>query len=469
MIDTQEYDVAVIGSGPGGYVSAIRAAHNRLKTVCIEREALGGCCLNWGCIPSKAVIQAASAYDKAGKAAAMGIAISGVALDMAKMMGWKDTLVKRLTGGIGHLLKKNGVDVIYGTARIAGPGRVEVVTTDGSRSVSARNVVVATGTQVIELPSLAFDGERVLSARHLLDLRVLPRRLAVVGGGVIGLELGMAFAKLGSEVTVIELLDGLLVGVDPECTKWVTRKLKKLGVKVMLRSKATGYKEVAGELHVDVVSAEGRDPSTLVCDKLLVAVGFRPNAAGLGLDALGVELDRRGHVLVDAQCKTNVDGIYAIGDVTGAPYLAHRASKQGVVVADVLAGKSAAYDVGALPSAIFTDPEIATVGLSEEIAREAGYEPKVSKFPFAALGRAQIYETPAPGFVKLIVDAPSGLLLGAAVVGNSASDLIAELALAIELGALAEDVALTVHAHPTLPEAIAEAAEAAVHKAIHVV
>jgi dihydrolipoamide dehydrogenase len=464
------FDVVVIGAGPGGYPAAIRAAQNGLKTACIERESLGGVCLNWGCIPSKAIIQAATLHDKArNKGADMGIDIPNVAVDMAKLTGWKDGIVGKLTGGVGQLLKGNGVETIYGDATITGPGTIEVTGADGATTVSARNIVIACGTEVVQLPDLAFDGEHILSVRQLLDVKTLPRRLAIVGGGVIGMEMGMAYAKLGAEVTVVEFLDDILTGVDRDCVKWVQRRFKKLGGKVMTRSKAAGFEVQAGEVHLKVTGRDGGDEATVVCDKVLVAVGFRPNTAGLGLESVGVALDDRGHIQIDDRCRTNVEGIYAIGDVTGAPYLAHRATKQGVVAADVIAGKHAAMDVRAMPAAIFTDPEIAEVGLSEEQAREQGYEPKLGKFPFAALGRALIYgDKPVPGLVKLVVDEPSGVLLGAAVCGANASDAIAELTLAIEMGALAEDLALTVHVHPTIPEAIMEAAEAAVHKAIHI-
>ncbi|GIW72864.1 MAG: hypothetical protein KatS3mg102_2406 [Planctomycetota bacterium] len=357
-----------------------------------------------------------------------------------------------------------------GSARLLDRERVEVelASGEGKRLLGARQVIIATGTRTIELPDLPVDGERVLGAREALDLKTLPRRLAVIGGGYIGMELGMAFARLGSEVTVVELLDRILTGTDPDCVKWVERRFQKLGGRILVRSRAAGFEEHAGELHLRVTDAEGRGGETVVVDKILVAVGFRPHTAGLGLEALGVALDGRGHIQVDERCRTSVDGIYAIGDVTGPPYLAHRASRQGIVAADTIAGKQAAMDVRAMPAVVFTDPEIATVGLSAEQAEQQGYRVKVGRFPFSALGRALIYgEQPPPGLVKLVVDAESGVLLGAQIAGHGASDLIAELALALEMGALAEDIALTVHAHPTLPEAIMEAAEAALGHAIH--
>jgi len=463
-------DLLVIGAGPGGYVAAIKAAKLGLRTAICEREVLGGVCLNWGCIPSKAVIQAAKAAEQARKSERMGVLVRDVSIDIARMVEWKDQIVQRLTGGIGQLLKGNGVRVIRGEARFTSPGTVVVSGADGAaEELAPRKVIVATGARPVELPGLAFDGERVVGARGLLAQRTLPRRLLVVGGGVIGLELGTAFAKLGSEVTVVELLDSLLPEVDRDLVRWVERRLKRLKVKVHLRSKVCGYEEAAGELHVAVTDAEGRDPQTLVCDRILSAVGFRPNTEGLGLEAAGVRPDLRGHIPVDEACRTEASHIFAIGDVTGPPYLAHRASKQGIVAAEVAAGRASAYDVRALPAAMFTDPELATVGLTEATAAEQGYRVRVGRFPFAALGRAQALGiAPVPGLVKLVSCAETGLVLGAGICGPNASDLIAEVALAIEMGALAEDLAATVHAHPTFPEAIMEAAEAAAHgSAIH--
>ncbi|MHC4393844.1 MAG: dihydrolipoyl dehydrogenase [Planctomycetota bacterium] len=468
MSENDRPDVLIIGAGPGGYVAAIKAAQLGLRTVVVEREEVGGVCLNWGCIPSKAVIHAAGIFQKAQKAESMGISCSGVALDMAKMTAWKDGIVKRLTGGIATLLKANKAELVRGEARFASANRVEVTSASGTRTFEPKNVIVATGATPIQLPGLEV-GEHVLGAREALALKTLPRRLVVVGGGVIGLELGTAFAKLGSEVTVVELLDTVLYGTEPDMTKWVTRKLKKLKVKVMTRCKVASYKQAAGELHVEVTDKDGKDPKTIVADKILCSIGFRPNSKGFGLEEIGVALDKRGHVTIDDQCRTNVPSIYAIGDVTGAPYLAHKASKEGIVAAEVIAGKPSALDYRALPAAIFTDPEIATVGYTQEKAKADGYETKVGKFPFSALGRSQtLGQTPVEGFCRLVVEKDSGVLLGAQIVGYGASDLIAELALGIEMGALAEDIALTIHAHPTLPEAIIEAAEAAVHgKSIH--
>jgi dihydrolipoamide dehydrogenase len=472
MAETLRPDAVVIGSGPGGYVCAIKLGQLGQKTVIVEREAIGGVCLNWGCIPSKAVIQAADTFEKVRKKAEeMGIAgVAGATLEMKKLSAWKRKIVERLTGNVAQLLKGNKVEILRGEAHFAGSGTALEVKAEGKPAVrlEPRAVVVATGARSFELPGLPTDGKRVLGARGLLDLEEVPARLLVVGGGVIGIELGTAFAKLGSKVTIVELLDTILFGTDPDLSRWVARRLRQLDVEVLLQSKVAGATEGKdGALAVKVTDAQGKNERTLEADKVLVSVGFKPNSAGLGLEDLRVALDGRGHIVVNERLETNVPGIYAIGDVTGPPYLAHRASKQGIVAAEVIAGRNAAFDVRAMPNAIFGDPEIATVGLSEAQAKEQGYTPKIGKFPFSALGKAQIYESPAPGTMKIVADADSGLLLGVHICGHGAADLIGEAALAIEMGATAEDLALTVHPHPTLTEGLMEAAEATVGKPIH--
>jgi dihydrolipoamide dehydrogenase len=472
MAETLRPDAVVIGSGVGGYVCAIRLAQLGQKTVVVEREAVGGVCLNWGCIPSKALIHAAEVYETTKKAAdEMGIAgTAGSSVDVAKLRAWKQKVVDRLTGGVGQLLKGNKVDLLRGSAHFVGKGTALEVEVPGGAPVrlEPRAVVVATGARPIELPGLAFDRKRILDARGALDIADIPKRLLVVGAGVIGLELGTAYAKLGSKLTVVELLDGVLPGTDPDLSRWVVRKMKALGAEFFLQSKVTAaLDDGAGALDVTVVDAAGANPRTLKADKILVAVGFRPSSGGLGLEDLRVALDKRGHIVVDERLETSVPGIYAIGDVTGPPYLAHRASKQGIVAAEVIAGEKSAFDARAIPAGIFTDPEIATVGLTEAQAKEQGYTPKVGKFPFSALGKAQIYESPAPGLVKIVADAASGLVLGVHICGHGANDLVSEAALAIEMGATAEDIALTVHPHPTLSEGIMEAAEATVGHSIH--
>ncbi len=464
MAEAERPEAVVIGGGPGGYVCAIKLGQLGVKTVLVERESLGGACLNWGCIPSKAVIQAADFYERTKKAAGeMGIAgVERSAIDMKRLHAWKSGIIQRMTGGVVQLLKGNKVEVWKGRARFAGKGTALDVE---GRRIEPRAVVIATGARPADLPGLPIDEKAILSARGLLDLDRIPERLLVVGGGVIGLELGTAFAKFGAKVTVVELLDTVLFGVDPDLVRWVVRKLRSLDVEVLTRAKVTAY----ADGKATVADADGKNERKIEADKVLVSVGFRPNTEDLGLADLRVSLDRRGHVLVNERMETNVPGIYAIGDVTGPPYLAHRASKQGIVAAEAIAGKkSAAFDARAIPAGIFTDPEIATVGLTEKEARERGIDVKVGKFPFSALGKAQVHEHPAPGLVKIVADAQSGIVLGVHICGHGANDIVSEAALAIEMGATAEDLALTIHPHPTLPEAIMEAAEAAAFgKSIH--
>jgi dihydrolipoamide dehydrogenase len=463
----RSFDAVVIGSGPGGYVAAIRLGQLGKKTAIVEKNpTFGGVCLNWGCIPSKAVIHAASLREEIVRAANYGIGTGALPpLDLPKLRSWKQEIVKKLTGGIGTLLKANGVETIKGRARLLGPTRVHVEGADGNKEeVEAKNVVLATGARPIELPFL--KGSRVWTSKEFLELDEIPRRVAIVGGGIIGLELGCALLKLGTEeLTIVEMLPEILPGADPDLVRPVRRALKERKVQILVETKAAGYSESATEARLDVEGKDGK--KTIVCDRVLSAIGFRPNSEDLGLADAGVALDKRGHVIVDQRCRTNVPSIYAIGDLTGAPYLAHRASKQGVVAAEVIAGEPSAFDVQAMPAAIFTSPEIATVGLDEATARAKGKDVAVGKFPFSVLGRALAQDAPE-GLAKVVSDKKTGLLLGVGIVGERASDLIAEAALAIEMGAQAEDLALTVHAHPTFPEALMEATEDALGHAIHI-
>jgi len=464
-------EAAVIGSGPGGYVCGIKLAQLGVKTAVVEREFLGGVCLNVGCIPSKAVITAASLFERMRHAEVMGLSCGEPRIDVAKMQEWKRGVVKKLTGGVQMLLEKNGARIVRGEARIAGPHAIDVRTAEGVQRIEAsKAIVVATGARDIAIPALKIDEKHCLSYRGALDLEEVPKRLLVVGGGVIGLELGTAWAKLGAKLTVVELLDTVLPGTDKDLVRWVVRKLKGLGADIFTKSKATGY-EVQKDGAVAVACEIEGKAQTIVVDKMLVAVGFKPNSSGLGLEEVGVELDRRGHVVVDKQLRSNVESILAIGDVSGPPYLAHKASREGIVAAEVIAGRRVEYDVQAMPAATFTDPEISTVGLTEEQAREQGYAVKVGKFPFSALGRAlTLGEEGVPaGVVKVVADQATGVVLGVHICGHEASDLIAEAAHAMEMGATVEDLALTVHPHPTLSEAVMEAAEAAHGKAIHIV
>jgi dihydrolipoamide dehydrogenase len=461
------YDAIVIGAGPGGYVSAIRLAQLGVKTLCVEKEYWGGVCLNWGCIPSKALIAASNLVEKIQHASDMGITVSDLSVDVAKMQEWKSGIVKKLTSGVAGLLKGNGVDKVMGTAKLAGRDRVEVTAADGKKTIytATKGIIFATGAEVIRIPGLEPDGETVITAREAVSLQEAPKEMVLIGGGVIGLELGMVYQKLGTKITVVELADSLLQGVDKDLVKVVEKHLKKGGATLMYGAKAS--KCVVKDGSATLTVEQGDKTIEVTADKVLVAVGFRPNSKGLGLEAQGVKLDERGHIKVNKRLQTSVPSIYAIGDVTGFPYLAHKASKEGEIAAEVIAGHKSEVDWRAMPAAIFTHPEIATVGLTETEAKAQGKKVKIGKFPFAASGRAMaVRET--DGFVKTIIDAEDNQLLGVGIVGPEASDLISEAALALEMCAYAEDVGLTVHAHPTLAEATMESFKHALGEAVHI-
>jgi dihydrolipoamide dehydrogenase len=462
-----KYDLVVIGAGPGGYVAAIRAGQLGLKTALVERDRIGGVCLNYGCIPSKSLIYAAGLFDKIRHVDAMGFRVGEPTLDGSKLQEWKSGIVNRLTTGVGFLLNKLGVAVIKGTAKFTGPNSLSVAGPDGKGSpVEFSTCVIATGARPVALPQFPVDGKTVVTSKEALDVKDPPKDLVVIGGGVIGLEMGMVFLKFGSRLTVVELTDSLLPGTDPEAVKVLERSLSKRGATVLKSTKAGGLVAEKGKTYVTASGPDGA-AHKIAADLVLVAVGFKPNSDGLGLEAAGVKTDARGNIPVDEHRRTNVKHVYAIGDVAGQPWLAHKASKEGIVAAEHAAGKPSAYDVKAMPSGIFTDPEIGIVGLQEHEAQKAGRKVKVGKFPFTALGKAlSIGQT--EGFVKMVADAETDLLLGVTAVGYSAADLVAEAALAIEMGATAEDVALTVHAHPTMPESMMEAAEAVHKQAIHI-
>lgn len=459
---TKTYDAVVIGAGPGGYVAAIRLAQLGKKAALVEKEALGGVCMNWGCIPSKALIAAANLVEDVRGAAGRGI-LADPKVDIGKLRQFKNEVVKKLVGGIGFLEKGNGVEVLRGTAAFVAPGAIEVKGKDGTDRVEAPAFLVATGGRPIELPGFAF-GPDVWSAKEAVDLPEVPGRLVVIGGGIIGLELGTVYAKLGSKVTVVEALPSILTGVDPDAVRLVQKGLRQRGVAVHVSALAKGYEKKGGALSLRI-EVEGKEQA-IECDKVLVAVGFRASPEGLGLDRAGVKVSAKGFFEVNERFQTNVPSILAIGDALGPPFLAHRASREGEIAAEVIAGKKSVRDWVAMPGAIFTDPEVATAGLSEEEARQAGYEPLVGKFAFGALGRAIAIDH-TDGFVKVVADKATKLLLGATIVGPEASDLIAEAALALEMGAYLEDVALTIHAHPTLAEAFMEACKAALGEAIN--
>lgn len=462
-------DVVVIGGGPGGYVCSIRLGQLKQKVICVEKEEVGGVCLNWGCVPSKALIAASHTYEKVkDHGATMGILSKGLEVDSVKMQEWKDGIVKKLTSGVRGLFRGNGVELVIGDARVTGALTVEVKTKEGTTETleATKAIVIATGSSTIEIPSFKFDGKQVIGAKEAVSLKEVPKRLLVIGGGVIGLELGMVYQKLGAELTVVEATDSLLPGVDPECTAVVEKRLVKHGARVMKSAKAMSYEKSAdGSLAVKVDLGGGKH-DTVVADVVLVAVGMRPNGAGLGLEEIGVKVER-GFVPADAEGRTNVKTVFAIGDVSGMPMLAHKASKEGEVVAEVIAGHKAAKDWVSIPAAIFTDPEIAVAGLSEAQAKEKGIEVRVGKFPFAALGRAMaVNET--EGFFKVVADKKTNELLGVHIVGPEASDLISEGALALEMHAFLEDIGLTIHPHPTLGEGLMEAAMNGLGHAIHI-
>jgi dihydrolipoamide dehydrogenase len=464
------YDAIVIGGGPGGYVCAIRLGQLKQKTLCIEKEEVGGVCLNWGCIPSKALIAAAHTYEKMHSSmGTMGIKVGSVEHDPNQMQDWKEGIVKRLTTGVRGLLKSNGADLMAGSASLVGPNIVEVKKADGSvEQIEAKKaIVLATGSSTIEIPSFKFDGQQIIGAKEAVSLRKIPKRMLVIGGGVIGLELGMVYQSFGAELVVVEALPQLLTGVDADCVKVVERRIQKRNGKIYKNTKALGYeKQKDGSLAVRV-EVEGK-AETIVTDMVLVAVGMRPNSKGLNLESVGVNIDKRGFVPTDRFGRTNVPSVYAIGDVSGPPMLAHKASKEGEVIAEVIAGHKAAKDWVTIPGAIFTDPEIATAGLTAEEAQAKGIEVSVGKFPFAALGKAMaMLET--DGFVKVITNKSTKQVLGVHIVGPEASTMISEGALAIEMAGFAEDIALTIHPHPTLGEAFMEAAAHAMGAAVHIV
>ncbi len=460
---TKTYDAVVVGSGPGGYVAAIRLGQLGKKAALVEKEALGGVCINWGCIPSKALIAAADLVEDVRGAGERGI-IAEPKVDIAKLREFKDSVVKKMVGGIGLLEKGNKVEVLKGTATFVGPNAIEVDAGGEKTRVEAQAFIVATGARPIQIPGFEFDGKDVWSAKEAVNLPEIPKRLVVVGGGIIGLELGTVYAKLGSQVTIVEALPAILTGVDPEAVRLIQKGLRQRGGTVHVGAKAKGLERKGGELTVKI-EVEGKEQA-IPCDKVLVAVGFRPNSEGIGLDKAGVKVGPKGFVEVNERMQTSAPSIFCIGDLSGPPLLAHKASKEGEIAAEVIAGHKSVRDWVAMPSAIFTDPQVATVGLSEEQAREQGYDPIVGKFAFGALGRA-VAIAHSEGFVKVIADRGSKLLLGATIAGPEASDLIAEAALALEMGAYVEDVALTVHAHPTLPEAFMEACKAALGESIH--
>lgn len=458
------YDVIVIGGGPGGYVCAIRAAQLGFKTACVEkRGALGGTCLNVGCIPSKALLSASEKYHEAnGHLESMGIKISSVKLDLKGMMGHKDKVIESNTKGIEFLFKKNKIDWIKGAGSISAPGKVSV----GGQEYSAKHIVIATGSDVASLPGITIDEKKVVSSTGALVLDKVPSSLVVIGGGYIGLEMGSVWARLGAKVTVVEFLDRILPGMDGEVSREMLKILKKQGIEFKLGVKVTSAVPDSKGVTMTLEPAAGGKGETLKTDIVLVSVGRKPYTEGLGLEKIGVALDERGRVKVDSHFQTNVKGIYAIGDTIAGPMLAHKAEEDGVALAEILAGQAGHVDYNLVPGVVYTWPEAAQVGKTEEQLKAEGAQYKVGKFPFLANGRARAMNA-VDGFVKVLADATTDRVLGVHILGPEAGTLIGEAALAMAFDASAEDIARTCHAHPTLEEALKEAALAVDGKAIH--
>ncbi|HKX46045.1 MAG TPA: dihydrolipoyl dehydrogenase [Planctomycetota bacterium] len=459
--------VVVVGAGPAGYVCAIRLAQLGQQVTVVEKEFLGGTCLNVGCIPSKAMIAAGMLLDKVSHASAMGITVRGVELDLQQLVKWKQGVVGKLTGGVAGLLKNHGATVLMGTARLLDAHTVEVRKQGGgTEQVKCDDVVLATGSVPSQIPGFAIDEDAVWSSTGALAPKRLPKHLVVIGGGYIGLELGTMYRKLGSQVTVLEASPGALPGQERDCVKVVERALKKMGIVLHTETFAKGWEDAGrGAKHVRI-ETKGK-AETIECDQILCTVGRRPYSEGLGLDRVGLAVDKAGFLAVDKRMRTQVPNVYAVGDLAGQPMLAHKGSREGLVAAAVIAGQAEEFDARCCPAVIFTHPEMASVGLTEEQCAQQGRKVRTGSFPFAASGRALSLMEP-DGFVKVIADAETDEVLGVHMVGPGVTELIAEAALAIELGATSEDLARTIHAHPTLPEAVMEAAEA-VHKvAIHI-
>ena len=459
------YDVIVIGAGPGGYVCAIRAAQLGLKTACVEKRAtLGGTCLNVGCIPSKALLQASEKFEEAEKhLSAFGVNVGKVSLDLKAMMGHKDKVVESNVKGVEFLFKKNKIDWLKGEGVIEAAGKVKV----GDKTYAAKHIVIATGSDVASLPGITIDEKQVVSSTGALELAAVPKSMVVIGGGVIGLEMGCVWSRLGTKVTVIEYLDRILPGMDGELSKEAHKILKKQGLEFKLGTKVTSVKTDKKGSTLTLEPAKGGTAETLDAEIVLVAVGRKPYTANLGLDKAGVQMDERGRIKTDAHFQTNVKGIYAIGDVIAGPMLAHKAEDEGVVLAEMIAGQTGHIDYDCIPGVVYTWPEVAAVGKTEEQLKEAGIAYKTGNFPFMANGRARAMHC-TDGFVKILADAKTDRVLGVHIIGPEAGTLIAECVIAMEFGASAEDIARTCHAHPTLEEVVKEAALAVDGRPLHI-
>ncbi|MGG2973314.1 dihydrolipoyl dehydrogenase [Geobacillus stearothermophilus] len=460
-----ETETLVVGAGPGGYVAAIRAAQLGQKVTIVEKGNLGGVCLNVGCIPSKALISASHRYEQAKHSEEMGIKAENVTIDFAKVQEWKASVVKKLTGGVEGLLKGNKVEIVKGEAYFVDANTVRVVNGDSAQTYTFKNAIIATGSRPIELPNFKFSN-RILDSTGALNLGGVPKSLVVIGGGYIGIELGTAYANFGTKVTILEGAGEILSGFEKQMAAIIKKRLKKKGVEVVTNALAKGAEE--REDGVTVTYEANGETKTIDADYVLVTVGRRPNTDELGLEQLGVKMTDRGLIEVDHQCRTSVPNIFAIGDIVPGPALAHKASYEGKVAAEAIAGHPSAVDYVAIPAVVFSDPECASVGYFEQQAKDEGIDVIAAKFPFAANGRALALND-TDGFLKLVVRKEDGVVIGAQIIGPNASDMIAELGLAIEAGMTAEDIALTIHAHPTLGEIAMEAAEVALGTPIHII
>ncbi|WP_121639975.1 dihydrolipoyl dehydrogenase [Virgibacillus sp. Bac330] len=458
-----EVDTLVVGAGPGGYVAAIRAAQLGQKVTIADKGALGGVCLNVGCIPSKALIQAGHLAEQAHGNEEMGIKTENVSVDFSKVQEWKASVVNKLTSGVEGLLKGNKVDIVKGEVYFVDKNTVKIMDEKNSQTYTFKHCIIATGSTPIEIPNFKFS-DRVLDSTGALNLKEIPKKMVVIGGGYIGTELGTAYANFGTEIVVLEGAKEILGGFEKQMSQVVKKRLKKKDVTIITEAMAKGVEESKDGVKV-TYEVKGKE-ETVEADYVLVTVGRRPNTEDIGLEQVGIEKDDRGLIKIDNQCRTNVDNIYAIGDIVAGPPLAHKASYEGKVAAEAISGEKAVIDYLSMPAVVFSDPELATVGYTEQEAKDAGFDVKAAKFPFAANGRA-LSLNDSDGFMKLITRKDDGLVIGAQIAGPNASDMISELGLAIEAGMTAEDIALTIHAHPTLGEITMEAAEVALGTPIH--
>lgn len=461
-----ETDTIVVGAGPGGYVAAIRAAQLGQKVTIVEKGNLGGVCLNVGCIPSKALIAAGHRYETAKESAVIGITAENVKVDFSKVQEWKGSVVNKLTSGVGGLLKGNKVDIVNGEAYFVDANTLRVMTESSAQTYTFKNAIIATGSRPIELPTFKYSN-RIINSTGALNLPEIPKKLVIIGGGVIGVELGSAYANFGTEVVILEGSPELFAGAfEKQMSSLVSRNLKKKGAEIVTNAMAKGV--VENENGVVVTYEAKGEEKTIEADYVLVTVGRRPNTDEMGLEQVGIEMTDRGVINIDKQCRTNIPNIYAIGDIVAGPQLAHKASYEGKIAAEAISGHNAQIDYIGIPAVVFSEPELASVGYTETQAKEEGLAVNAAKFPFAANGRALSLNS-TDGFLKLVTRKEDGLVIGAQIAGPSASDMIAELGLAIEAGMTAEDLAMTIHAHPTLGEITMEAAEVALGSPIHIV